>query len=75
MQLPPTRATPLSTPPSSVLSTAGILNPRAQHGLDLFWHKTKEVIIFKDQVRCLDAWWLEVIDECTPGFEANVGQG
>ena len=38
-------------------------------------YKTKEVIIFKDQVRCLDARWLEVIDECTPGFEANVGQG
>ena len=67
LQLPPTRATPLTTLPSTLLHIGGIMNPRVQHGLDLFWNQTNDLVIFKKQMRCLDEWWLEVLEECRLG--------
>lgn len=67
LQLPPTKATPLCTLPNSLLNLAGIMNPRVQRGLDLFWNDTQRIITFEKQMRCDDEWWLEVLEECRHG--------
>lgn len=67
LQLPPTQATPLFTLPRSLLNIGGVLNPRVQHGLNLFWEDTNGIILFEQQMRCVDEWWLEVLNECRHG--------
>ena len=66
-QLPPTKATPLTTLPPSLLDLAGIVNPRVQHGLELFWSDTTHYVELEDQVRCVDPWWQTVLDELRDG--------
>jgi len=66
-QLPPPALTPLADIPNEVLGWSLSTNSKAQHGLNLLWDPTNRVIELTKQVRCHDAWWHEVVQECRRG--------
>ena len=67
LQIPPAGETSLTTPPSSVINLGGLINLKADEGLEPFWNHTNNLIIFKKQMRFEDLWWLQVCDECRRG--------